>query len=141
MPRVFTKEPPFGFMDQRKKTTPINPIPKASLKYILDDSILIEDPEMIVFVPYWISDLGLNYTTQYFDNNRWNSLSIRNGTGGLMYNYTVVNYLNWGVARVITKEFVEQFQVDTQEVIKKELVPKKVKSLVEHRVFRSYIMW
>ena len=109
IPRGFTKEPPFGFMDQRKKTTPINPIPKASLKYILDDSILIEDPEMIVFVPYWISDLNLNYTTQYFDNNRWNSLSIRNGTGELMFNYTIVNFLEWGVARVITKEFVEQF--------------------------------
>ena len=109
MPRLFTKAPPFGFIDQRKKTTPINPIPRTSLKYILDNSILIEDPEMIVFVPYWISDLGLNYTTQYFDNNRWNSLSIRNGTGGLMYNYTIVNFLEWGVARVITKEFVEQF--------------------------------
>ncbi len=98
--RLITIWPPSGFQRARKVTDPNDP-PKAQVDYSLSYGIG-QMPSRLYFAVLWPGKQGINYTTEYYDTfTGWTFLSEREGDGvNLNFDYTIVDFLPWGVVRV-----------------------------------------
>ena len=103
--RLITLWPPAGFQTIRKVTDPDAP-PKAQVDYTLSYGIG-QLASSLYFAVLWRGKQGISYTTEYYDTSTgWTFLSEREGDGvNLNFDYTIVDYLPWGVTRV-TSEWV-----------------------------------
>ena len=101
--RLITLWPPSGFQRARKATDPNDP-PKAQVDYSLSYGIG-QIPSRLYFAVLWPGKQGINYTTEYYDTfSGWTFLSEREGDGvNLNFDYTIVDFLPWGVTRVISE--------------------------------------
>ena len=103
--RLITLWPPAGFQINKKITDPNDP-PKAQVDYTLSYGIG-QLANRLYFAVLWQGKQGISYTTEYYDTfSGWTFLSEREGDGvNLNYDYTLVDFLPWGVTRV-TSEWV-----------------------------------
>ena len=81
-----------------------NDPPKAQVDYSLSYGIG-QIPSRLYFAVLWPGKQGINYTTEYYDTfTGWTFLSEREGDGvNLNFDYTIVDFLPWGVTRVISE--------------------------------------